>query len=168
MGLDHSRHQNHRVGDICRRIHNTSAPKKYRPKMKSKKHTTAGIRWWSPTQLLICRSEAYVWQSGRDAQCIFSLWSYVLAKRLISIIYGTNNRSFPPSLAQRPSSILWVGVKTILWERGVNRSILACDRDTGVVKNEFGSQTLSKRSCYPPNHVRISDWQDQQQVFLSL
>jgi hypothetical protein len=33
-----------------------------------KKHTTAGIRWWSPTQLLICRSEAYVWQSGRDAQ----------------------------------------------------------------------------------------------------
>jgi hypothetical protein len=38
---------------------------------KSKKHTTAGIRWWSPTQLLICRSKAYVWQSGRDAQ--FSL-----------------------------------------------------------------------------------------------
>jgi hypothetical protein len=35
---------------------------------KSQKHTTAGIRWWSPTQLLICRSEAYVWQSGRDAQ----------------------------------------------------------------------------------------------------
>jgi hypothetical protein len=32
------------------------------------KHTTAGIRWWSPTQLLICRSEACVWQSGRDAQ----------------------------------------------------------------------------------------------------
>ncbi|CAL3968743.1 unnamed protein product [Diplocarpon coronariae] len=28
----------------------------------------AGIRWWSPTQLLICRSEACVWQSGRDAQ----------------------------------------------------------------------------------------------------
>jgi hypothetical protein len=37
-------------------------------KIKTKKHTTAGIRWWSPTQLLICRSEAYVWQSGRDAQ----------------------------------------------------------------------------------------------------
>ena len=35
---------------------------------KSKKHTTMGIRWWSPTQLLIHRSEAYVWQSGRDAQ----------------------------------------------------------------------------------------------------
>jgi hypothetical protein len=44
--------------------------KKGRIKMpkKIKKHTTAGIRWWSPTQLLICRSEAYVWQSGRDAQ----------------------------------------------------------------------------------------------------
>ncbi|KAH9225033.1 hypothetical protein DL95DRAFT_282429, partial [Leptodontidium sp. 2 PMI_412] len=37
-------------------------------KSKNAKHTTAGIRWWSPTQLLICRSGAYVWQSGRDAQ----------------------------------------------------------------------------------------------------
>jgi hypothetical protein len=27
-----------------------------------------GIRWSSPTQLLIHRFEAYVWQSGRDAQ----------------------------------------------------------------------------------------------------
>ncbi|KAH9215525.1 hypothetical protein DL95DRAFT_499991, partial [Leptodontidium sp. 2 PMI_412] len=36
---------------------------------QNKKHTTARIRWWSPTQLLICRSGAYVWQSGRDAQC---------------------------------------------------------------------------------------------------
>ena len=32
------------------------------------KHTTVGIRWWSPTQLLVYRSEACVWQSGRDAQ----------------------------------------------------------------------------------------------------
>ena len=32
------------------------------------KHTTVGIRWWSPTQLLIHRSQACVWQSGRDAQ----------------------------------------------------------------------------------------------------
>jgi hypothetical protein len=39
----------------------------FRP-AKKQKHTTAGIRWWSPTQLLICRSEACVWQSGRDAQ----------------------------------------------------------------------------------------------------
>ena len=36
--------------------------------MAKQKHTTAGIRWWSPTQLLICRFEACVWQSGRDAQ----------------------------------------------------------------------------------------------------
>ena len=35
---------------------------------KEKKHTTAGIRWRSPTQLLISRSQAYVWQSGRDTQ----------------------------------------------------------------------------------------------------
>ena len=31
------------------------------------KHTAASIRWWSPTQLLIDRSEACLWQSGRDA-----------------------------------------------------------------------------------------------------
>ena len=35
---------------------------------KKEKHTTVGIRWWSPTQLLVYRSEACVWQSGRDAQ----------------------------------------------------------------------------------------------------
>jgi hypothetical protein len=32
------------------------------------KHTAAGIPTWSPTVVLICRSTAYVWQSGRDAQ----------------------------------------------------------------------------------------------------
>ena len=35
---------------------------------KNQKHTTEGIRWSSPTQLLIFRSPAYIWQSGRDAQ----------------------------------------------------------------------------------------------------
>ncbi|KEQ73910.1 hypothetical protein M436DRAFT_45302, partial [Aureobasidium namibiae CBS 147.97] len=32
------------------------------------KHTAAGIPTWSSTVVLICRSTAYVWQSGRDAQ----------------------------------------------------------------------------------------------------
>ncbi|KAH0268439.1 hypothetical protein KCU91_g9408, partial [Aureobasidium melanogenum] len=32
------------------------------------KHTAAGIPTWSPSVVLICRSTAYVWQSGRDAQ----------------------------------------------------------------------------------------------------
>ena len=36
--------------------------------MKIKKHTTASIRWSSPTQLLISRSEAYLWLSGREAE----------------------------------------------------------------------------------------------------
>ncbi|KAG9564903.1 hypothetical protein KCU71_g8018, partial [Aureobasidium melanogenum] len=35
---------------------------------QSIKHTAAGIPTWSPTVVLICRSTAYVWQSGRDAQ----------------------------------------------------------------------------------------------------
>ena len=39
-------------------------------KEKEKKHTAAGVRWSSPTQLLICRSIAWFQRSGRDA--IFS------------------------------------------------------------------------------------------------
>jgi hypothetical protein len=44
---------------------NTKVPRK---SQNIKKHTTVGIRWSSPTQLLIHRSGACVWQSGRDAQ----------------------------------------------------------------------------------------------------
>ena len=35
---------------------------------KHQKHTTAGIRWSSPTQLLLRPIAAYVGQIGRDAQ----------------------------------------------------------------------------------------------------
>ncbi|KAG9622106.1 hypothetical protein KCU64_g20960, partial [Aureobasidium melanogenum] len=42
--------------------------------------TAAGIPTWSPTVVLICRSTAYVWQSGRDAQfsadCGRMYWGY--------------------------------------------------------------------------------------------
>ncbi|KAG9640674.1 hypothetical protein KCU64_g12868, partial [Aureobasidium melanogenum] len=37
-------------------------------KQSRTKRTAAGIPTWSPTVVLICRSTAYVWQSGRDAQ----------------------------------------------------------------------------------------------------
>jgi hypothetical protein len=46
---------------------NTEKEKGYE-QQKRQKHTTVGIRWSSPTQLLIHRFGAYVWQSGRDAQ----------------------------------------------------------------------------------------------------
>ncbi|KAK1672800.1 hypothetical protein BDP55DRAFT_634558 [Colletotrichum godetiae] len=35
---------------------------------KAQKHTTPGIRWSSPTQLLIRPSLAYLWESGRDPE----------------------------------------------------------------------------------------------------
>ncbi|KAH0009360.1 hypothetical protein KCU78_g10766, partial [Aureobasidium melanogenum] len=44
-----------------------SAPK-LADRKRRRKHTAAGIPTWSPTVVLICRSTAYVWQSGRDAQ----------------------------------------------------------------------------------------------------
>jgi hypothetical protein len=37
-------------------------------RIQKAKRTAAGIPTWSPTVVLICRSTAYVWQSGRDAQ----------------------------------------------------------------------------------------------------
>ena len=43
------------------------APRLPPGRQKLQKHTAASIRWWSPTQLLIGRSETCLWQSGRDA-----------------------------------------------------------------------------------------------------
>jgi hypothetical protein len=57
----------HLIIDQCKKKEKGKKRRQRQKKLK-KKHTTAGIRWWSPTQLLICRSEACVWQSGRDAQ----------------------------------------------------------------------------------------------------
>ena len=57
-----------KANGINQNVWSAQTAKKKDEKVKIQKHTTAGIRWWSPTQLLICRSEACVWQSGRDAQ----------------------------------------------------------------------------------------------------
>jgi hypothetical protein len=55
---------------------------------KEVKHTAAGIPTWSPTVVLICRSTAYVWQSGRDAQ--FSAdCGRMCQKRCDILIYST-------------------------------------------------------------------------------
>ncbi|KAG9702049.1 hypothetical protein KCU73_g18357, partial [Aureobasidium melanogenum] len=44
-------------------------------------HTAAGIPTWSPTVVLICRSTAYVWQSGRDAQFSADCGRILVAQR---------------------------------------------------------------------------------------
>ncbi|KEQ84270.1 hypothetical protein M438DRAFT_209967 [Aureobasidium pullulans EXF-150] len=46
----------------------TTAYQKSKTKRMRAKRTAAGIPTWSPTVVLICRSTAYVWQSGRDAR----------------------------------------------------------------------------------------------------
>ena len=55
----------HRTHDSNLLIENSRKISGKKPKAK---HTAAGIPTWSPTVVLICRSTAYVWQSGRDAQ----------------------------------------------------------------------------------------------------
>ena len=47
-------------------IHDTSGSKSGVFKKTKKQHTTAGIRWSSPTQLLIRPLPAWLWESGRD------------------------------------------------------------------------------------------------------
>jgi hypothetical protein len=62
--------------------------KLYREQKENTKHTAAGIPTWSPTVVLICRSTAYVWQSGRDAQfsadcgrmCLIRLFAFLYTK----------------------------------------------------------------------------------------
>jgi hypothetical protein len=55
------------------------------PKKFTKKQSTAGIRWWSPTQLLACRHNALVRLSGREA--LFSLSYGRLRKRVVGVKY---------------------------------------------------------------------------------
>jgi hypothetical protein len=89
------------------RLENLCLHTKSQPKKNAKKHATAGIRWWSPTQLLICRSEACVWQSGRDAQ-FSSVYGRMCKLFPKTVIYSSGNETGPahPQSAGRQRSIL--------------------------------------------------------------
>ncbi|KAG9751343.1 hypothetical protein KCU73_g6356, partial [Aureobasidium melanogenum] len=52
----------------------------------------AGIPTWSPTVVLICRSTAYVWQSGRDAQFSADCGRMCLLPRIFTIYAFDNCR----------------------------------------------------------------------------
>ncbi|KAH0385586.1 hypothetical protein KCU92_g3417, partial [Aureobasidium melanogenum] len=66
--------------------------------------TAAGIPTWSPTVVLICRSTAYVWQSGRDAQ--FSADCGQVSQKLY------NRRAIPIGiLASEVFPIGWTSMK---------------------------------------------------------
>ncbi|KAG9653550.1 hypothetical protein KCU95_g11722, partial [Aureobasidium melanogenum] len=49
----------------------------------------AGIPTWSPTVVLICRSTAYVWQSGRDAQFSADCGRMCSNSLIFAFIYST-------------------------------------------------------------------------------
>ena len=54
--------------------------------VKKKKRTTPGIRWSSPTQLLVWPSVTYLWESGRDPEFstgygrtwLFYVWNLII------------------------------------------------------------------------------------------
>jgi hypothetical protein len=64
------------------------------------KHTAAGIPTWSPTVVLICRSTAYVWQSGRDAQFSADCGRMCLYGIFYRIWYSSCTMLFDRSLRQ--------------------------------------------------------------------
>jgi hypothetical protein len=66
----------------------------------SKKHTTGGIPRWSPTLVLVARFNAYVWQSGRDAQ--FSLTYGRMCYLAANTVYVRE------TIASEPQAASWV------------------------------------------------------------
>ncbi|KAH0206207.1 hypothetical protein KCU99_g1312, partial [Aureobasidium melanogenum] len=64
--------------------------------------TAAGIPTWSPTVVLICRSTAYVWQSGRDAQFSADCGRTCLCFKFLTIQPPPNiSRNTPPTRRSR-------------------------------------------------------------------
>ncbi|KAI0458189.1 hypothetical protein F5B21DRAFT_461740, partial [Xylaria acuta] len=97
-----------------------------------KKRTTPGIRWSSPTQLLIWRSLAYLGQSRRDAEfsrgygrtweirrlsCVMNIHSSKLATGSRSVqlrACGKNCRSRPANQSRRVKVTALKKVSTII------------------------------------------------------
>ena len=73
-----------------------NAAKKKKKKEFRKEHTTPGIRWSSPTQLLVWPSLAYLWESGRDPEfssgygrmCLFGVKLGFMKGREIEFVGG--------------------------------------------------------------------------------
>jgi hypothetical protein len=70
-----------------------------------KKHTAPGIRWSSPTQLLVWRLVTYLWESGRDPE--------------FYTIYGRMYTLLPQAIP----ITLWVGVNPFSLSKGVANGV---------------------------------------------
>jgi hypothetical protein len=62
------------------------------PQKRKKKHTAPGIRWSSPTQLLVRRLVACLWESGRDPEFSTIYGRMYLEEGNFLLINGTGRR----------------------------------------------------------------------------
>ena len=100
------------------KIHGSKVQKK-----EKKKHTTPGIRWSSPTQLLVRRLVAYLWESGRDPEfstiCGRMYWYCWIAGSILP---------WPTTLTHLNVNLSYPGVHINLVS-SLNRSMTTCNVD---------------------------------------
>jgi hypothetical protein len=60
--------------------------------VETKKHTTPGIRWSSPTQLLVWRLLAYLWESGRDPELSSTYGRMYFLSEIIFVFFCRSDR----------------------------------------------------------------------------
>ena len=77
----------HLLSDVEHRIclHPKASSQKAKEEARRQKHTAPGIRWSSPTQLLVWRLLAYLWESGRDPE-FSSIYGRMYPASLVSLL----------------------------------------------------------------------------------
>jgi hypothetical protein len=125
--------------------------KKSRRKRMQTKHTAAGIPTWSPTVVLICRSTAYVWQSGRDAQfsadcgrmCLMSCSTWYI----IYLSHGPRRVLLGMSIAVAWSRLFSCAIATIVSPNFQKKTA----QQTSIYRLPYGDACFS---LFPANVVR--------------
>ena len=77
---------------------------------RQKRHTTPGIRWSSPTQLLVWPSLAYLWESGRDPEFSSGYGRMCLFFSERALMNNAHCGSLRWTLVSRILGIVWVWV----------------------------------------------------------
>ncbi|KAK2053920.1 hypothetical protein LY76DRAFT_666176, partial [Colletotrichum caudatum] len=122
---------------------------------KTKKHTTPGIRWSSPTQLLIRPSLAYLWESGRDPEfssgygrmCYFDGFRSTMRVFITVSLRMRASLPLPSSEGKAPHTILYLD---------------GCperrhQEDNAGPETATGTLSSTATSCPPPrgHHARL-------------
>ena len=109
-------------------------PAATRRSKKNAKQSTAGIRWWSPTQLLTCRHNGSIWLSGREA--------------LLSLFYGRLREVLQSE--EYIYELYWCGVGTVRLCIGVMERAVSMNRTQRYCRRKGGENI---RKAYAPRII---------------